>query len=40
MDSYNDPQPGKTYISPSLDAFSQPGRKVRIAKRSGETIDG
>jgi hypothetical protein len=33
VDSYNNPQPGKTYISPSLDAFNQPGRKVRIATK-------
>ena len=33
MDSYDNPQPGRTYISPSLDAFNQPGRKVRIATK-------
>ena len=39
MDSYNDPQPGKTYISPSFDAFNQPGRKVRIATKVIEHPD-
>lgn len=33
MDSYQDPQPGKTYISPSLDSFGEPKRKVRIATK-------
>ena len=33
MDSYEDPLPGKTYISPSLTSFSDPGRKVRIATK-------
>ncbi len=32
-DSYQDPKPGKTYISPRLDAFGQPERKVRIATK-------
>ncbi|MBL8142834.1 MAG: hypothetical protein JNM38_17060 [Acidobacteria bacterium] len=36
MDSYNNPEPGRTYISPSLDAFGQPGRKVRIATKAME----
>ena len=35
-DTYNDPLPGKTYVSPSLDAFNQPGRKVRIATKAIE----
>lgn len=33
MDSYQDPLPGKTYISPRLDAFGNPERKVRIATK-------
>ena len=33
MDNYQDPKPGKTYISPRLDAFRNPERKVRIATK-------
>lgn len=33
MDTYNDPLPGKTYISPRLDSFADPSRKVRIATK-------
>lgn len=33
MDNYQDPNPGKTYISPRLDAFGNPERKVRIATK-------
>lgn len=33
MDNYQDPKPGKTYISPRLDDFSNPERKVRIATK-------
>lgn len=33
MDNYQDPEPGKTYISPQLDDFSDPSRKVRIATK-------
>ncbi len=33
MDNYEDPLPGKTYISPRLDSFSDPSRKVRIATK-------
>ncbi|WP_338848063.1 hypothetical protein V8J88_04515 [Massilia sp. W12] len=33
MDSYQDPKPGKTYISPRLDAFGDSERKVRIATK-------
>jgi len=32
-DSYQDPDPGKTYISPRLDSFSDPARRVRIATK-------
>jgi hypothetical protein len=33
VDNYEDPLPGKTYISPSLASFNDPGRKVRIATK-------
>src|SRR5688572_8547297 len=33
MDSYDDPLPGKTYISPSLKSFDDPNRRVRIATK-------
>ncbi len=33
MDDYENPLPGKTYISPSLTSFSDPGRKIRIATK-------
>jgi len=33
MDSYQNPEPGKTYISPQLDDFADPTRKVRIATK-------
>lgn len=33
MDNYEDPLPGKTYISPSLKSFSDSHRKVRIATK-------
>ncbi len=33
MDNYKKPKPGKTYISPSLSAFGQKDRKVRIASK-------
>lgn len=33
MDNYENPLPGKTYISPSLTSFSDPNRKVRIATK-------
>lgn len=33
MDSYENPLPGKTYISPSLKSFTDPNRKVRIATK-------
>lgn len=39
MDSYENPAPGKTYISPSLDAFSDPQRKIRIATKLIEHTD-
>ena len=33
MDNYEDPKPGKTYISPRLNSFRDPERKVRIATK-------
>jgi hypothetical protein len=33
MDNYEDPLPGKTYISPSLKSFGDPNRRVRIATK-------
>lgn len=39
MDSYENPAPGKTYISPSLGAFSDPVRKIRIATKLIEHPD-
>jgi hypothetical protein len=33
MDNYQNPKPGKTYISPSLNSFKNPMRKVRIASK-------
>lgn len=33
MDNYQNPEPGKTYISPQLDSFGDPKRKVRIATK-------
>lgn len=33
MDNYNDPLPGKTYISPRLNQFGNPDKKVRIATK-------
>jgi hypothetical protein len=37
MDNYENPKPGKTYISPSLSAFGQQDRKVRIASKVVES---
>jgi len=31
-DSYQDPKPGYTYISPSLKSFAAPDRNIRIAR--------
>lgn len=33
MDDYENPLPGKTYISPALKSFTDPTRKVRIATK-------
>jgi hypothetical protein len=40
MDSYKDPKPGKTYISPSLEAFGYKGRKIRIASKVIDSVGG
>ena len=37
MDNYQNPKPGKTYISPRLDSFGMDDRKVRIASKVIET---
>ena len=33
MDNYQNPESGKTYISPQLNDFADPKRKVRIATK-------
>ena len=33
MDNYENPKPGKSYISPRLDSFTNPKRKVRIVSK-------
>jgi hypothetical protein len=39
MDNYENPKPGKTYISPSLKGFGQQERQVRIASKVIESPD-
>lgn len=39
MDDYQNPKAGKTYISPRLDAFGDPEKKVRIASKLIESPD-
>lgn len=39
MDDYENPLPGKTYISPALASFSDPARRVRIATKLLEQPD-
>ena len=39
MDDYQHPLPGKTYISPSLEAFGAPEKRVRIATKALEHPD-
>lgn len=39
MDDYKNPQAGKTYISPKLDAFRDSNKKVRIASKLIESPD-
>lgn len=40
MDNYQNPKPGKTYISPSLPAFGDKTRRVRIASKVLPSADG
>jgi hypothetical protein len=40
MDNYQNPKPGKTYISPSLPAFGDKTRNVRIASKVLTSTDG
>lgn len=40
MDSYLEPKPGKTYISPSLSSFGNKERKVRIASKAVDSPEG
>lgn len=40
MDNYQNPKPGKTYISPSLPAFGDKERRVRIASKVLPSSDG
>src|SRR5947209_6162488 len=39
QDDYENPLPGKTYISPRLDAFGQQNRKISIASKLIESAD-
>jgi hypothetical protein len=39
MDDYENPLPGRTYVSPALASFSDPARKVRIATKLLEQPD-
>lgn len=39
-DDYQNPLPGKTYISPSLQAFREKKRRVRIASKILPSEDG
>jgi hypothetical protein len=40
MDNYQNPKPGKTYISPSLPAFGNKEKRVRIASKVHPSVDG
>jgi len=40
MDNYQNPKPGKTYISPALSSFGDKTRKVRIASKVLPSVDG
>ena len=40
MDDYQNPLPGKTYISPSLEAFGDKERRIRIASKILPSEDG
>lgn len=39
MDSYENPLPGRNYISPSLKSYDDPSRKIRIATKLIESPD-
>lgn len=39
LDNYKDPEAGKIYLSPSLNNFSNPERKIRIASKTIESQD-
>lgn len=40
MDDYQNPKPGKTYISPSLQSFGNKDKRVRIASKVLPSADG
>jgi len=40
MDNYQNPKPGKTYISPALPSFGDKTRNVRIASKVLASVDG
>lgn len=40
MDDYQNPKPGKTYISPSLQSFGDNDKRVRIASKVLPSVDG
>lgn len=40
MDDYQNPKPGKTYISPSLQSFGDKDKKIRIASKVLPSVDG
>jgi hypothetical protein len=40
MDNYQNPKPGKTYISPSLPSFGDKEKRVRIASKVLPSVDG
>lgn len=40
MDDYQNPKPGKTYISPSLQSFRDKDKRIRIASKVLPSDDG
>lgn len=40
MDNYQNPKPGKTYISPALPSFGDKSRLIRIASKVLPSVDG
>ena len=40
MDNFQNPKPGKTYISPALPSFGDKTRNVRIASKVLASVDG